>query len=786
MFSLIITILAIALVVILILATLYFGGSAFGRGAAKVSAETLMNQAAQIAAAADVAMAQGTMLLSGLKVVLPPELLKSMPVPPASAYAKGTAPAADDWEYYIPGQLSHFGLKLKVKKDVCMEVNMSQGFVGIPAAWDGVSRVQCFGPGVDGGYTYLYEPPRHTPAQHDAALQKSIDDAKTAVPTVRAGYPRECPDGTHIETGVCGGEATVPTGPEGFWVIKGVVDPEIGSLNSEGFSTTCPPGAINPASSAATPVPSTANEPFNADGLIYMTWDFDAVETIERTWCIPANAADVPDVVNLSPGIVYGGVVVTSSKATPATMQYDPNYGGAMQGDLTQVTANNVTWSLMAMSFGTTTLQLESDTIVSMHGAKLAIGKTSMVATSYYVNAPAVETEDALYENFAGTLTFDPPIPACSASRMTAPLGTGGRVVQVLVDMYYTAAILKEDGSVWMAGNGSLGEFGDCTEDGSYFWKRVATDVVDIGRGEGQFYLVKRDGSLWSSGQFRYFAAGPNYPADLDTLKFVRLVDSGVVHAESGSATNTTYLKSDGTLWYVGFNTNYQAGAGEGTKNINTPYQVDSNVATFESRGPGLMYVKRDASLWMTGALNDTHLAASYPLGPYGNNVKTTPGGRPLKIADGVAQGTRFNGALVYLKTDGTVWAGGKDPTGCGIFGRGTTTAAKNLTSWTQLAPTAGPFAKISWSEDTMNLLAQNGQVYAAGCNRNGTMGTGNTTAKSTFTAIASGVAQLDGNVTQYLLRTDGSLWAAGRNLEGEYGIGERNDGSLVFVPSQY
>jgi hypothetical protein len=48
MFSLIITIISIALVAALALATLYFGGDAFNQGSAKASASTLVNQASQI------------------------------------------------------------------------------------------------------------------------------------------------------------------------------------------------------------------------------------------------------------------------------------------------------------------------------------------------------------------------------------------------------------------------------------------------------------------------------------------------------------------------------------------------------------------------------------------------------------------------------------------------------------------------------------------------------------------------------------------------------------------
>jgi len=51
MFSLIITIISIALVAALAVATLYYGGSAFSQGSAKAVADTIITQAQQIAGA---------------------------------------------------------------------------------------------------------------------------------------------------------------------------------------------------------------------------------------------------------------------------------------------------------------------------------------------------------------------------------------------------------------------------------------------------------------------------------------------------------------------------------------------------------------------------------------------------------------------------------------------------------------------------------------------------------------------------------------------------------------
>lgn len=59
MFSLIITIIAIALVAALALASIYYGGSAFNKGSEKAQAATLVNNAMQVSAAMTLATADG-------------------------------------------------------------------------------------------------------------------------------------------------------------------------------------------------------------------------------------------------------------------------------------------------------------------------------------------------------------------------------------------------------------------------------------------------------------------------------------------------------------------------------------------------------------------------------------------------------------------------------------------------------------------------------------------------------------------------------------------------------
>lgn len=226
MFSLVVSIIGILLVVALALAALYYGGTAYTAAGTKASAAALINQATQIEAAATVSDSQTGAWPATLSSIAPVQLA-TMPVPPQNAYAAGKS-SADHWDYYLPGQTHHISLANKIRDDVCQAVNRSQGFIGIPVVWDGVSHIQCFGPGVAAGsgalaYTFLYTPNGTTADQNLMVLAKGLNDANVAiatapiqvvavdgstatptpVSTATPGYPVLCPSGSYINTGSC-------------------------------------------------------------------------------------------------------------------------------------------------------------------------------------------------------------------------------------------------------------------------------------------------------------------------------------------------------------------------------------------------------------------------------------------------------------------------------------------------------------------------------------------------------------------------------------------------------
>lgn len=360
MFSLILTVIAIALVVALAIATIYYGGDASAKASIRTAATTIVNQASQINAAGVLTTAQGGTWPAGSPHFTNP-YLSAMPIPPKSAYVTGT-PAAADWSYFLAdGTTRHFVLKSKITKAVCMEVNRTHGLIGIPAVWTGGDLIQCFGAGVPTGpnnelaYTFFYEPLGMTPAQEASALAQSMTEAiagGAAAPS--AGYPRLCPDGSKISTGVCSDVAVVAappaapaTGGAGFFVVTATSGSYTDSLiTSNGFSASCPAGGIDVTGPSATPVATKPGETFNVDASIRAAWqtqpDEVYTDAVSRTWCFPALESEA-----LAPGeMAWKGPSMDITG-----LQLTPDSSSSSWSAVTTFTMKGQQWSVLASYF---------------------------------------------------------------------------------------------------------------------------------------------------------------------------------------------------------------------------------------------------------------------------------------------------------------------------------------------------------------------------------------------------------------------------------------------------
>lgn len=148
MFSLIITIISIALVAALALATIYYGGSAFNRGSASANATKLMTQSQQILGADRLYRVdhEGTMPPS-MQALVDGGYLKSIPT--AAIDTKFTAQAATvSWEMVSTSSGRGYQFTASsVDAESCKNINLvSFGQNGILSAVFNGFKTQCYGP----------------------------------------------------------------------------------------------------------------------------------------------------------------------------------------------------------------------------------------------------------------------------------------------------------------------------------------------------------------------------------------------------------------------------------------------------------------------------------------------------------------------------------------------------------------------------------------------------------------------------------------------------------------
>jgi alpha-tubulin suppressor-like RCC1 family protein len=278
---------------------------------------------------------------------------------------------------------------------------------------------------------------------------------------------------------------------------------------------------------------------------------------------------------------------------------------------------------------------------------------------------------------------------------------------------------IKTDGTLWAWGNNTVGQLGDGTivAKSSPVQIGALANWVSAGNGLVSSHAVKNDNTLWSCGYNAFgglgdgTTVGKSSPVQVGTLTTWASVAGGYGYF--------TALKLDGTLWACGKNSAGQLGNGMVT-NASTPVQVGTlNTWAKVANGYASSFaIKKDGTLWSWG----DNTAGQLGLGDTTSRSSPTQ----LGTATWSAVDTSTDGAGTYftvaVKTDGTLWAWGFNSDG--ELGIGMTSAAINspvqvgtLTNWKSVA--CGYYHTTALKTD--------GTLWAWGKNTSGQLGTGDT-----------------------------------------------------------
>ena len=304
---------------------------------------------------------------------------------------------------------------------------------------------------------------------------------------------------------------------------------------------------------------------------------------------------------------------------------------------------------------------------------------------------------------------------------------------QVSAGNQHTAAV-KTDGTLWSWGSAANGRLGTndttptrstpvTTFSGGTDWKQVSC-------GEYHTAAIKTDGTLWSWGVNYAGQLGINNTTTRSTP--VTTFAGGNNWKSVACGTDfTAAIKTDGSLWTWGYNVDGRLGINN-TANRNTPVTTFAGGNDWKSVSAGGGYtaaIKTDGSLWVWGSNTDGRL------GTNDTNTRTTPvttfaGGNNWKS---VAVGDRHTAAI---KTDGSLWTWGRNP--FGQLGTNDTTPNRSTPVTTFAGGTNWKSVSVAYSQ--IVAIKTDGTLWTCGGNNNGQLGINNTANRSVpVTTFAGG-----------------------------------------------
>ena len=243
------------------------------------------------------------------------------------------------------------------------------------------------------------------------------------------------------------------------------------------------------------------------------------------------------------------------------------------------------------------------------------------------------------------------------------------------------ALATKTDGTLWAWGNGDNGNLGqnNQTDYSSPVQVGALTDWDKVGGTWFSSFGVKTDGTLWSWGHNSQGQLGlGDQTYHSSPVQVGALIDWASV--DGGESTTVFALKTDGTLWGWGSNSQGILGLGDGDFR-SSPSQVGAltNWSQVSCGYQHIIAVKTDGTLWSWG-INDAG-----ELGQ-GDIVKRSS---PVQVGSDIdwSSAACNDSRSFAIKTDGTLWSWGYNA--FGQLGQGDITSRSSpiqigsLTSWT-------------------------------------------------------------------------------------------------------
>lgn len=227
----------------------------------------------------------------------------------------------------------------------------------------------------------------------------------------------------------------------------------------------------------------------------------------------------------------------------------------------------------------------------------------------------------------------------------------------------YHSLVLNKNHTVFAFGQNSSGQLGRGNSTNDYATSLVPNlnNVVAVSAGYSHSLFLKADGTVWSCGSNVYGElgiGGTNNSNQLNLVQVSGLTNIIAIAAGKSNTCHSLFLKNDGTVWACGYNANGQLGDGT-TTNRFAPVQVSglSNIISIKAGTGHSLFLKNDGTVWACG---------ENQYGQAGNGTITADiltAVQATQVTD-VSEISAGNGFSLFLKTNGTIWACGKNNNG--------------------------------------------------------------------------------------------------------------------------